>query len=128
MPAQATLQPAIEALHQQLAQDGKAQFQALITEQMVREAIRTARMSYVRYGLAVGSEAYVHKTLFPLFDRIAEDGQWPSGVEFSPFYELTDEHGTTYKGLGLSLEISTPDEPYRGFSLPILDVWYGRWV
>ena len=37
---------------------------------------------------------------------------------------------TKYPGLGLSLEIVTPEGEFAGFafSLPILDVWYGRWV
>jgi hypothetical protein len=60
--------------------------------------------------------------------RITDEGAG-RGTRSWAFYSLTDESGETYLGLGLSVEIVTPGrDDFAGFSLPVLDVWYGRWV
>jgi hypothetical protein len=41
---------------------------------------------------------------------------------------IRGEDGVMYRGLGVSLEIKTPGQTFSGFSLAILDLWYGRFV
>ena len=121
------LDEALKRLEAQLVADGKPQFVPLVTKEALKEAIRTALAAYPRPGSDVVH--YLRTCVKPLLDRITNDGVWPDEVQLDLFYETKpDDNGITHTGLGLSVEIWTPDEAFKGFSLPLLDVWYGRWV
>jgi DNA-binding transcriptional MerR regulator len=121
----ASLSEALQRLREQLVANGRGQFVALLEEGTVREAVRVAQAAYAADG---GGNDYVRSVIGPLLQEITEQGAWPPNAELDAFYEMADKSGVTYQGLGLSLEIWTPDQAFKGFSLPVLDVWYGRWV
>jgi YD repeat-containing protein len=113
------------------------EYAALITESRVREAIRTAVKSYEAHHLEKedqkrpGDKEYFRNTIKPIILKIADDGTWQQGCSFSCFYTLTDRRGESevaYHGLGLRLEVRTPDKPRQGFALPIIDLYYGRFA
>jgi DNA-binding transcriptional MerR regulator len=117
-----SLSDTLKRLEGQFIADGRGQFVALLEEGAIRQAVRVAQAAYG------GGNEYYRSVIQPLLQGIAEQGTWPPNAEMDAFYELTDKSGVTYQGLGLSLEVWTPGEAYKGFSLPVLDVWYGRWV
>lgn len=123
-----TLHEALQRLEVQLVQDNKQHFLPLLEESAVREAIQVAQASYTPGEPGSKGEIYYRTVIQPLLRQIAEDGTWPDNTELDAFYEATDATGVKYPGLGLSLEIATSGMEFKGFSLPLLDVWYGRWV
>jgi DNA-binding transcriptional MerR regulator len=130
MTNETTLQEALQRLEIQLVRDGRQQFLPLIDESRVKEAIRVAQAAYPPNPPGSRGDAYYRTVVQPLLQGITEDGVWPAHTELDPFYELKDESGVTYQGMGLSVEMVTPEGEFAGFafSLPVLDVWYGRWV
>jgi len=127
MSTATTLSEALKGLENQLVQDNRQQFVPLLEERSVQEAIRVAQAAYEPLTPGKG-EHYYRSVIQPLLQQIVDQGAWPGNAEFDAFYELPKDNGVTYQGLGVSLEIWTPDEAFKGFSLPVLDVWYGRWV
>jgi hypothetical protein len=118
-------------VHEKLQADGRAHFVPLLTAASLRSAIRTGRESYSALGGGKdrpGGEAYVREVIGPLLDGIVTDGMWPTCAALDFCYEQEGEDGVMYRGLGVSLEIKTPGQTFSGFSLAILDLWYGRFV
>lgn len=124
MTQKTTLSAALKLLEAQLIQDKRPQFVSLLEKHSVQEAIQTAQAAYE--PSPPGAD-YYQFVIAPLLQQIVEQGAWPEQAGFAAFYELP-QNGVTYQGLGVSLEIETPDHLFKGFSLPILDIWYGRWV
>ncbi len=118
-------------VHAMLQADGRAHFVPLLTAETLEVAIRTSRESYSARGGGKGrpgGEEYVKNVLGPLLDGIVTNGTWPACAALDICYEQKDERGVTYPGLGVSLEIKTPGKTFPGFSLAILDLWYGRFT
>lgn len=69
---------------------------------------------------------YFDKTIKPILLTAVEKGIWTNKGFVDIAYEQKDDRGVVYEGLGASLEMRTPGERYPGFSLAILDLWYGR--
>ena len=114
-----------------LEADDKLHFLPLLTVSSVKDAVRTARRSYSSSGGMEGKpggETYMEEVIAPLLDQIDSDHSWPACAHLDLCYEQTDEAGVTYRGLGVSLEITTPEQTFPGFSLAILDLWYGRFT
>lgn len=130
-----TVKEAVEVVKARLRQDGKPEYAALLSEERVREAIRTAVQSYeARQDEAdkrnAGSKEYFQKEVKPVFLKVADKGQWPEGCSFFSFYKLTDRDGRNdiaYDGLGLRLQVATPMAKFKGFALPIVDLYFGRY-
>lgn len=121
----------IARVHAKLRADGRPHFVPLLTVPSLKAAICTGRESYAGAGGGrgrPGGEAYVQKVLGPVLDRIVTDATWPACATLDICYEQKDERGVGYQGLGVSLEIKTPAETFPGFSLAILDLWYGRFA
>jgi len=124
-----TLADEIARIHAKLEAGGKPHFIPLLTVASVKDAIRTARVSYASSGGTEGrpgGEEYMQSKIDPLLDDVLADGTWPANAELDLCYEQKGEAGVTYQGLGVSLEIKTPGSAFSGFSLAILDLWYGR--
>jgi hypothetical protein len=127
-----SLKDAVELVQRSLKDDGKADYAALLSEDRVRQAIRTAIQSYeagldVRERQTPGSKEYFRNEAKPVFEKIADKGEWPAGCSFFSFYKLTDR-GICYEGLGLRLQLDTPKAQFKGFALPVLDVYFGRFA
>lgn len=126
-----TVREAVEVLKAHLTEDGKPEYAALLSEERVRKAIRTAVQSY-EAGMAVkepdrpGIKAYFEQMIKPVCLSAADDGTWGRECQFSYFFGLTTKTGVPYEGLGLRLLISTPDAKFQGFGLPVLDLFFGR--
>jgi hypothetical protein len=132
-----TLQEAIEIFKSRLTRDGKQEYVPLVTETNVRDAIRTALQSYEELldkrkkqrqpgpPVAKDDAKYFQEVLKPIYEEIADRGSWPKGCSFFSFYTLTDR-GIEYQGLGLRLRVDTPEKEFKGFALPIIDLYYGR--
>lgn len=130
-----TLGEALALAKQQLTRQDKKQFLPLLSEPAVRQAIRSALASYQVSRSAIAPTASQErqqeifeyfKAVAPTYLQIAETGKWPKGATFTVFYGLGRQNSITYQGLGLRLEVATPDKAFPGFALPILDVWYGK--
>lgn len=125
------LKTEIERFQQKLKKDGKPEYVALLSEERVRAAIRTAVNSFEKNRMekdekaAPGTKAIFLKVK-PAYLQIAEKGELPKDCSLSGFYTLVDDHDIRYDGLGLRLTIHTPSEKFAGFDLPILDLFYGR--
>jgi len=125
---------AVQVVQERLKQDGKAEYAALLSETRIRKAIRTAIQSYeARLGSlekgSPGTKEYFEKEVKPVFLKVADEGQWPEGCSFSSFYTLTerrDGEEIVYDGLGLRLQVETPRAKFKGFALPIVDLYFGR--
>jgi hypothetical protein len=128
-----TVKDAVQVVKESLKQDGKPELAALLSEAQVREAIRTAIKSYEavhqekQEKRKAGSKDHFQNDVKPIFLKIAEDGQWPKGCSFFSFYKLTDRD-VTYDGLGLRMQIATPQAKFSGFALPIVDLYYGKFA
>lgn len=130
-----TVKEAVEVVKARLIQDGKPEYAALLSEERLREAIRTAVESYeARQDAAekrnAGSKEYFQKEVKPVFLKIADKGRWPEGCSFFSFYKLTDRRdgrNIAYDGLGLRLQVATPMAKFKGFALPIVDLYFGRY-
>ena len=131
-----TLKAAVDVVCDQLKRDGKPKYAALLSEQQVKDAIRSAVRSYEatmdeQEKRNAGTKAYFETEVKPVCLRIADEGVWPTGCSFTKFYTLTDRrHGgeIAYDGLGLRIEIVTPKSPHQGFALPIVDLFFGRFA
>jgi hypothetical protein len=127
-----TLQEAVEVIKDRLKQDGKSEYAALLSEERVRQATSTAVQSYealLDTGKIqrVGSKEYFQKEVKPVCMKVADKGDWPEGCSFFSFYTLSDQRdgrNIAYDGLGLRLQIDTPNS--KGFALPIIDLYFGR--
>ena len=100
------------------------------TTPAVRDAIPRSIEAYAATGGSAdrpGGTVYLREIVEPAFRRIAEDGDWRGYASWDYFFEHSDS-GVTHRGLSVGLELRTPGARYRGFSLPILELWYGRWV
>ena len=114
-----------------MAQDGKREYATLLTEDRVLAAIHTA---IKREDGAVGDEEkhaagtkdYWQNIAKPIYMEIFETRKWPASCSFDGFYKLGDTPGISYDGLGLRLNINTPENKFKGYALPILDLYFGR--
>lgn len=126
-----TLREAVDVLRSQLTEDGKSEYAALVTEQRIRDTIRTA----VESNDSVledhdkrnpGVAEYWRTHIRPVYLNLAETGEWPAHCAFTRFYGLCDARGVGYEGIGLRLELKTPAVVGGlGFALPVVDVWFG---
>ena len=140
-----SLKEAVEICRRSLETDGKEDYAQLVTEERVRSAIRVALESYkhvtekrsMTYGedypwvrdKEVEKQARnFDETVKPVYLRIAEDGSWPPGTSFFYYLFRVDDNLVRYDCLGLRLQIETPGAMYQRFSLPILDLYYGRFA
>ena len=131
-----TLGDALFLVRQELWYEGKKQYFPLLSETAMRQAIRAALAAYEKNPRALAPaaseeqlrEVFVphFQKVAPLYRQIAETGKWPQGAYFGAFYTLGGDSGSSYQGLGLRLMVDRASGPYSGFSLPVLDVWYGK--
>jgi hypothetical protein len=124
-----TITDEVARVQAKLEADDKLHFLPLLTVASVRDAVRTGRRSYFSSGGTEGkpdAETYMEEVIAPLLDQIDRGQSWPACAHLDLCYEQTDEAGVTYRGLGVSLELTTPEQAFPGFSLAILDLWYGR--
>jgi len=126
-----TLKAAVEVVKERLKRNGKPEYAALLSEIRVQEAIHTAVKGYE--GLLeklekrnAGTTEYFQKEIEPICLKIADKGEWPQSCSFFAFYALTDMRQVAYDGLGLRLQIDTPQAKFEGFALPIVDLYFGR--
>lgn len=127
--AQCTLADEAQRARQRLAEDGKEQFASFFDEESLKRAIIKGVESYESLPGDVhfdGGLEFFRDYVKPMLLGIAETGVWPDNGMVETFYQLTDERGVTYEGLGACLEMRFPRARFPGFSLSILDVWYGR--
>lgn len=125
---QITLTDEVERVRRKLSADGKEHLMPIITEESIKRAILKGIQSYEALSTSPESEgwAYWQAVIKPLMLEVVEKNIWLDKAWLDICYQQTDEQGITYDGLGASLEILTPDSRYPGFSLAILDLWYGR--
>jgi hypothetical protein len=128
-----SLKDAIEVVKKQLILDGKAQYAALITEDRVRDGIRTAISGYeampAKNGKpAPGTTDHWIKEVKPVYLKVADKGEWPASCTFGGFYKLVGRGGVPYDGLGLRLYAERPNAPPGHFALPILDLYFGHFA
>jgi hypothetical protein len=129
-----SLDEAVKIVKSHLERDGKPEYAALLSESRVTETIPIAIKSYELLLIQEeknnpGSKDYFNKVVKPIFMKIAKEGVWPKGCSFFFFYAVSDKkNGITYPGLGLRLDIDTPEGkiPFKGFALPIIDLYFGR--
>lgn len=127
----ATLADEVERLRRKLHSEGKDNLAPIITEESLKSAILKGMQSYESLPDEVhakhkDSKLYWVNSVKPLLSRIIDDGMWPENAVVDICYQQTDDRGVTYDGLGASLEMRTPDAIHPGFSLAVLDLWYGR--
>jgi hypothetical protein len=131
-----TLNEAVEVVKDRLRQDGKPEYAALLSEARVRDAIRTALKSYQPLleqseKQTSGSKEHFQKEVQPICLKVADKGEWPAGCSFFCFYTLTDQRegrNIAYDGLGLRLQIATPNAKFKSFALPIVDLYFGKFA
>ena len=128
---QVTLSDEVERIHRKLRADGREHFVPIVTEDSLKSAILKGIQSYETLPDEVhkpyeGGMQYFEDTIKPLLLEAAEKGIWTDKGLVDIYYEQKDDRGVTYEGLGASLEMRTPGASYPGFSLAILDLWYGR--
>jgi len=126
---------AVTLAQQRLREVGKPEYAALLTEDRVRAAIRTAVKSYEITVLEKaeqrfpGTKEHFEADVKPVCLQIADKGDWPAGCSIDAYFSLNDKRNgeeITYDGLGLGLQIETPDAKFRGFTLPIVSLFYGK--
>ena len=124
-----TLSNALPLLKQQIADDHKMsltlkkQLAPLLTEQAVKQKIRSALSDYEAKITEAEEKTYFQKTIAPVYQRIAQTGKLSKGATFRYFSRLESANGTAQEGIGLRLEVKTPGAKYAGFALPIIDIW-----
>ena len=125
MASPTALSAAVQKLRTELAE----RFIGLLDEQAVRNAIPRSLEAYAARGGSQrpGGTDYLREIIEPALRLIAEEGDWPEHASWDYFFEHSDS-GVTHRGFSVGLELRTPGARYRGFSLPILELWYGRWV
>ena len=131
----ATLEDAIVIMRQKLRLDGKSEYAALLSEARIRAAINTAIKSYELNAMAQserrfpGTKEHFESDVKPVMLKLAKDGIWPEGCSMDAYYRLTEQRDgaeISYDGIGLSIQIETPEAKFKGFSLPILVLFFGR--
>lgn len=127
-----TLGEAVELARKALREDGKPAYAVLVTENRMREAIRTAIKGYEQKLARDAKDTLGRDHWFlnvkPALVKIADTGEWPGGCYFDGFYGLTESSGLTYDGLGLRLHVDTPGKRFAGFALPVVDLFFGKWA
>lgn len=127
---QITVLEEIERIHKKLREDGKEQFLSIFTEESLKRAILKGIQSWeaapTDHQKWEGSWDYWQSVVKPILIDAVENDIWSEKSTVDIYYEQTDDQGVTYEGLGASLEMRTPGARYPGFSLAILDLWYGR--
>ena len=130
-----TLKEAVKLAQKQLADSGRPEYAALLSEERVRTAVRTAVKSYEITAMTKsekrfpGTKDHFEKAIKPICLRVADKGEWPSGCSIGAYFSLVDERNgekIAYDGLGLGLQIETPDATLEGFALPILTLFFGK--
>lgn len=121
------LDEVLERMCAELAANGKAQYAALLDRENVVAGIETALEDYDRF-CQPRARTYVRDVLTPLIHSITEGEEWPEGVELEYFCEIKSPNRPLFNGFSVGLEIRTPNAEFPGFSLPVVDVWYGRWL
>lgn len=126
-----SLKEAVDVVKAQLTADGKPEYAALVTEDRVRQAIRTAVQSYDAILAVQGKRPELvkdrwEKDFKPIYMSIADKSHWPANCAFGGFYRLWDERGVAYDGLGLRLKVEKQAEPRLLFALPIMDLYFGK--
>jgi len=119
----------VERIRRKLVADGKEQFLPIITEESLKSAILKGLQSYEADSDSQANQKgmeYLRTVIKPLLFNAVEKNIWLDKGWVDVCYHQTDENGVTYDGFGASLEILTLDASYPGFSLAILDLWYGR--
>jgi hypothetical protein len=140
-----SLKEAVEVCRRSLAADGGEDYARLVTEERVRSAIRAAlescRHALEKRAMPYGEDypqardgevekeiRHFEEVVKPVYLGIADGGSWPRGASFFHFLSRTDDRGVRYECLGLRLEIETPGATFRGFALPVIDLYYGRFA
>ena len=140
-----SLKEGVEICQRSLKTDGREDYARLITEDRVRSAIRVALESYrhvlerkmMTYGKdypwvrdkEVEKQArHFEDVVKPVYLGIADNGLWPPGTSFFYYLFKQDDNQVRYDCLGLRLQIETPGKMFHGFSVPILDLYYGRFT
>lgn len=138
-----SLGEAVEICRRHLEADDREDYVPLLTEERVRASIRVALESYKlaleRQSMTYGKdypwvrdkEVVKHAANFeeaakPIYLEIADKGLWPPGAWFFYFLWKDDDDGVRYDGLCLRLWVDTPGGMSQGFSLPIIDLYFGR--
>ncbi|HVF68308.1 MAG TPA: hypothetical protein VM914_11620 [Pyrinomonadaceae bacterium] len=133
----------MEICRQQLEADDREDYVPLVTEARVRSSIRVALESYrlvlERQGMTYGKDypwardeevskqgGHFEDVVRPVYLEVADKGSWPQGASFFYYLWKDDYNSVRYDGLNLRLWVETPGGMFQGFSLPILDVYYGR--
>jgi hypothetical protein len=128
---QATVADEVERIHRKLRVDGFEHFVPIFTEGSLKSAISKGIESYEAGPGAdpdkwPGVGEYLRDVVKPLLVQAIEQGLWSDKGTVDVCYKQKDEFGVEYEGLGASLEMRIPGTRYPGFSLAILDIWYGR--
>lgn len=138
-----SLKEAVEICRRSLEAWDKEDYLPLVTEERVRASIRVAVESYKlaleRESMTYGENypwardekvlklaANFDEAARPIFLEIAEKGSWPTGAWFFYLLWKDDNDGVRYDGLCLRLWVDTPGGMFKGFSLPIIDLYFGR--
>ena len=126
---------AVRLAQKHLIDAGKPEYAALLSEERVRAAVRNAVKSYEMTALAItekrisGTKEHFEQEIKPVCLRVADKGEWPSGCSIDAYFNLEDQRNgekITYDGLGLTLQIETPNSTFKGFAVPVLMLFYGR--
>jgi hypothetical protein len=121
---------AVEMAKSRLTLESKPQYAALLSEDLVKEAISNAIKGYEvileKSGEKnPGSREHFQLEVKPILVKIEKEGAWTKNCSFTWFYGLKEKE-ITYPGFGLRLSVNTPGGIYSGFALPIIDLYYGR--
>lgn len=124
------LREAVEIAKFRLSLDSKPQYAALLSEELVKEAISNAIKGYEAIlekdeKRTPDSKKHFYLEVKPILVKIQKEGAWTENCSFTWFFGLK-EKDITYPGLGLRLFVDTPSGIYPGFALPIIDLYYGR--
>lgn len=140
-----SLKEAVEICRRSLEADGREDYARLVTEERVRAAIKVALECYghvlERKSMTYGEDypwvrdeevlkqaGSFEDVVRPVYLDIADNGSWPQGSKFSYYLFKEDDNLVRYDCLGLRLQIETPGGMFRGFAIPILDLYYGRFA
>jgi len=124
MKKSTTLEQALSKVRKQLKQACQAQYAGLLGREEIEAAIRRALKQYEQY-CAAKARPYFNTVIKKRLLETIEGGAFPENAALEYFFEL--KKGIGCKGFSLGIEFTTPTEAFRGFSLPLVDVWYGNW-
>ncbi|MCW8128788.1 MAG: RNA polymerase sigma factor [Planctomycetota bacterium] len=120
-----TLDAALQDVSARLTADGHTHYVPLVRKDMVVAAIKRGWTKYEKHYAGPRGRAFIDNVIKPMLDGITEHGRWPAEAKLEYFFTVDGE--VPLDGFSLGIEIETPGEEYRGFSLPIVDLWYGSW-